>query len=155
MNCKEKEEIDLAARVSILEARIARLTARENVTNPSCFANIFRERVNVSELDVENFYVVSLSSRQKILDFHLCSVGMLASVDVHPREVFRRAIIYNAHSIIVCHNHPSGDADPSGADRELTERIAKAGDLIGIPMLDHIILTEKDHYSFAQHGGFI
>lgn len=98
-------------------------------------------QANMGHLDNERFVVFLLDSRQRIIDVQEVSTGSLAQVDVHPRELFGAAVRLRAHSIIVAHNHPSGDADPSAADVELTRRISEAGRLLGIPLLDHFVVA--------------
>lgn len=100
----------------------------------------------------ECVYVVLLDSTlKKIADVEL-TIGLLSSVMAHPREVFNPAIKQNAHSIILIHNHPSGNPEPSQADIRVTKQIYKAGDILGIPLKDHIIVTEEDYFSFHQKG---
>jgi DNA repair protein RadC len=84
---------------------------------------------------------------------HIVSVGTLSGAFVHPREVFKAAILGNAAAIILFHNHPSGDPDPSREDRELTLRLIQAGRILGIDVLDHVILGDEGrYYSFKEHG---
>jgi DNA repair protein RadC len=71
---------------------------------------------------------------------------------VHPREIFKAAVEYTAAGIVLIHNHPSGETAPSQEDRNVTSQIVKAGKLIGIPVLDHIIIAGDQYYSFAQKG---
>jgi DNA repair protein RadC len=99
----------------------------------------------------EEFWVVALNSKNKIIGAYLVSAGSLTSTIVHPREVFRIAIHLGAAAVIVCHNHPSGESDPSSEDRATTKRLKEGGALLGIPVLDHIILGAcGSWYSFAQ-----
>jgi len=106
----------------------------------------------IGDLEQEVFYAVLLNARQRVIDILEVGRGSLAHVDVHPREVFAAATRIKAHSIIVAHNHPSGDPDPSDADLELTRRLCEAGRLLGIPVLDHLILTRDQHLSMAALG---
>jgi DNA repair protein RadC len=80
------------------------------------------------------------------------AVGSLAQVDVHPREVFRPLVRSGMHSVILVHNHPSGDVEPSDADLELTRRLSDVGRLVGIPVLDHLVVTRTDSISMATLG---
>jgi len=86
--------------------------------------------------------------KNKIISFEVISTGSLTSSIVHPREVYKGAILSNAASVIFMHNHPSGDPEPSMDDIEITSRLKKAGDILGINVLDHIIVTNKSFYSF-------
>lgn len=91
--------------------------------------------------DVENLMVVHLNTRFKAIGFEVVSNGTLDTILTHPREVFKSAIVANSHSIILCHNHPSGDPKPSDADIKVTRDLCQAGKIIRIGILDHIILT--------------
>lgn len=102
--------------------------------------------------DREHFFTVSLDARGNILGYELVAIGTLDGVDVHPREVFRSAILAGASSIIVGHNHPSGSTEPSPDDVALTRRLRSAGELLGIPLIDHVIVTEHSHVSLDEQG---
>ena len=95
----------------------------------------------------EYFVCLTLDGANRLIAKRVISIGTLTSSLVHPREVFADAITDRAASIIVAHNHPSGALTPSGADRQVTERLREAGDLLGIALIDHILLTKSD---FAQ-----
>jgi DNA repair protein RadC len=88
----------------------------------------------------EHFVVICLSAKNYIKTYNLVSLGLLDSSLVHPREVFRPAIIAGSANIIVTHNHPSGDTTPSSEDLQITRRIVEAGKIIGINLLDHVII---------------
>lgn len=100
----------------------------------------------------EHFVVLGLDSRQRVRFVRTVGLGSLAQVDVHPRELFRPLIRAGIHSTILVHNHPSGDPEPSEADVELTHRMAEVGRLVGIPVLDHLVVTDADHCSLAALG---
>lgn len=102
--------------------------------------------------DREEFAVLLLDANNSIVGIHTVSIGSLTMSIVHPREVFKAAIISNAAGIILSHNHPAGDPTPSREDRELTYRLAQAGTLLGIRVLDHIIVGNTTYYSFADSG---
>lgn len=110
------------------------------------YAGVFLKRICKGD-DRERFYAIYLDVRGKIIGYECVAVGHLAGVEVHPREVFRGAILAGAHSIIVGHNHPSGDPEPSVEDVCLTKRLKQAGDLIGIALLDHIVVTDTESKS--------
>ena len=108
----------------------------------------------LSGTDRENFVVMMLDAKNQVIGINTVSIGSLSSAPVHPREVFKPAILSNTAGVILCHNHPSNDPTPSGDDRSLTERLTLAGELMGIPVLDHIIITETEkYYSFRENGG--
>jgi DNA repair protein RadC len=104
---------------------------------------------------VEVFGVLCLTTRYDPLAFHEVSRGSLDATTVHPREVFKAAVLINAAAIIVGHNHPSGDPQPSADDCQLTERLRRAGELLGIPLIDHVVIGHGGRfYSFVEHGQF-
>ena len=106
-------------------------------------------------LDREQFAVLLLDTKHRPLGLNVVSVGSLSLAIVHPREVFKPAILANSAAVIVGHNHPSGDPTPSSEDIEITRRLRESGELIGIRVLDSIILgRDPAFYSFADAGHF-
>ncbi|CAN5590548.1 DNA repair protein RadC [soil metagenome] len=102
--------------------------------------------------DVEGFYVLSLNSKNKLINCRLATSGIINASLVHPRETFKIAIDNRANSIIVAHNHPSGDTNPSKEDINITARLKETGKVIGIELLDHIIFSRSENYfSFKEH----
>jgi DNA repair protein RadC len=102
--------------------------------------------------DREEFLAVMLDGKNRALGFHVVSVGTLTASLVHPREVFKAAILANAAAIIVVHNHPSGDPTPSAEDRAITARLRETGDLLGIRLLDHVVIGDGRCVSIAEEG---
>ena len=98
----------------------------------------------------EHFKILSLDSRNKLISIDDVSIGTINANLVHPREVFKTAIQHLAVSIVIVHNHPSGDPEPSEDDLEITKRITEVGKLIGINVLDHIIVTRTKFFSFKE-----
>ena len=98
----------------------------------------------------EYFLALHLDSKNLLLCMEVVSVGSLNAAIVHPREVFKSALLSSAAAVIFLHNHPSGDTTPSKEDLELTRRLQQAGDLLGIRVLDHLIIGAGAHYSFAD-----
>ncbi len=105
------------------------------------------------EQDKEHFYVMHLTIRNQIKMVELVNVGVLTFSPVHPRETFRRAAMAGSAAIIIAHNHPSGEADPSDEDTKLTKHIFEVGKILGIDMLDHIIFTKDRYFSFKKNTG--
>ena len=99
----------------------------------------------------EYFVCLSLDGGQRLIAQRTITIGTLDSVLAHPREVFADAVADRAASVVVAHNHPSGDASPSKQDIPLTQQLAAAGQLLGIPLADHIIITKTDSFSFRQN----
>ncbi|HKY71936.1 MAG TPA: JAB domain-containing protein [Nitrospira sp.] len=103
-------------------------------------------------LDREQFLVCGLDAKHRIIGINIVSIGSLTLAIVHPREVFKPLILMNAAACICAHNHPSSDPTPSPEDRVLTQRLRQGAELLGIALLDHIVLGEDRHFSFADHG---
>ncbi len=117
---------------------------------PSDVAALLRHRIG--DADRECFVAIGVDARQRVRHFDVSAIGSLDQVEVHPREIFRQLIRAGCHSVIVAHNHPSGDASPSEADVELTRRLAEVGQLVGIPLLDHLVVTRSHSVSMATLG---
>ncbi len=107
-------------------------------------------RVRLRDLKQEQFLVVLLDTRRRFLGEVMVSQGTLNSSPVHPREVFNSAIRERAASVIVVHNHPSGDPTPSGEDIKITRRLVTAGQTVGIPLVDHVIVGGEEYFSFVE-----
>lgn len=106
-------------------------------------------------LDREHFWALILSTKNRLLRMVEVSVGSLNASIVHPRELFKEAVRMSAASIVVVHNHPSGDPTPSGADLQLTRRLAKAGEVLGIELLDHIVIGDGGAHASLRHMGVL
>lgn len=117
---------------------------------PADVRRLLAERVAL--LDVEAFYVIALGCQSQVRAVEEVTRGTLNSSLVHPREVFRGAILAGAAGIILAHNHPSGDPTPSADDRAVTQQIVDAGRLLDIPCYDHVILAGDRYVSFAEGG---
>jgi len=100
----------------------------------------------LADVDREHFVVLMLDTKNKVIAISTVSIGSLNASIVHPREVFKPAILSNAASIICGHNHPSGDCQPSKEDRALTTRLVECGRLLGIQILDHVIIGSEGKY---------
>jgi len=120
------------------------------VTDPEVIFHIFEPRL--MHLRREIFFALCLNSANYLTKEVKISEGILNSALVHPREVFRPAIVESAASIILVHNHPSGEVEPSIEDRNITKRLVELGRLIDIPVLDHIIIGERKYFSFREGG---
>ena len=120
------------------------------VANPEDAANLVREYLDGA--DRENFVAICLDRKGKPNAIHTVSIGSLHSSVVHPREVFKAAILSNSASIIVAHNHPSGDVTPSHDDITVTNRLKEAGKILGIEVLDHVVVGDDSFYSMQGNG---
>ena len=101
---------------------------------------------------VEQFGLVLLDTKYRLIRITMISVGSVDTTIVHPREVFREATSARASAIVLFHNHPSGDPTPSADDLVLTTRMVNAGDIMGIEVLDHLILADQRYYSLIESG---
>ena len=156
------------------------LLAEENTTKPkqagvpiykislvregrvACYEQQIRSSANAStilqnylaDVDREHFVVLLLDQKNKVIGINTVSIGSLTASIVHPRETFKIAILANCASILIAHNHPSGNCQPSREDRALTQRLVEAGKLLGIAILDHIIIGDgtSAYFSFADEG---
>lgn len=120
------------------------------VISPDDIIELLRSKI--SDFNKEQFLVVSFDTRQKVIGVDNVSTGTVNTSLVHPRETFSSAIKHIAASVIVAHNHPSGDTEPSEEDIKITKRLTEAGKIIGIELLDHIIVTRTNYFSFKEHG---
>ncbi len=95
-----------------------------------------------------------LDRKNQVIGFHTVSIGSLTASVVHPREVYKVAILSNAAAVIFGHNHPSGDPTPSAEDKALTSRLVEAGEILGMQVLDHVVIGDgtSRHFSFADEG---
>jgi len=124
---------------------------KKPVGKPEDLAKELRKRIG--DKKQEHLLVVSLDNRNRTIGIDEVAVGTLNASLIHPRETFSAAINRHAASIIISHNHPSGDPTPSAADISVTKRLKEAGILIGIELLDHIIIVNNDnYYSFREKG---
>lgn len=102
----------------------------------------------------EQFVVILLNNKNKVIGTEVVSEGSLSSSIVHPREVYAPAILHHAAAIMVAHNHPSGDPKPSIEDEEVTRLLLRSGKVLGIPMIDHVIIGDGNYYSFLENEAF-
>ena len=144
--CSILTAIELGKRIKEADINIYNL----QITNSSLvfrhFNNLFYKKKQ------EYFYCIYLDNRKVVLDTKLLFIGTINQSLVHPREVFKEALLLSASSIICIHNHPSGNIVPSKDDLELTERLVKIGLLMGIRVIDHIIIGNNNYYSFMENG---
>ena len=102
--------------------------------------------------DREHFITITLDGRSKVIEKRVIHIGTLNQSLVHPREVFRSAILDNAAGVIIAHNHPSGTLEASRADIQITQRLKEVAKLVGIELLDHVIISKEGYYSFSDEG---
>lgn len=144
------------AKASIIKAAVElgirlngpEINVKMEINSPKDIFNILLG--SMRDLKKEHFKVIFLNVKNVIIDISDLSIGTLNSSIVHPREVFYDAIKKTAYSIIICHNHPSGDPSPSNDDIKVTKRLVEVGRLIGIEVLDHIIIGDGTYISFKE-----
>lgn len=135
--------IEIGKRINFREA-----FEKVKIKEPGTIANLFMDEMRY--LQKEHFRIILLDTKNQIIRIDEISVGTLNASIVHPRDVFKAAIKRNSNSIILIHNHPSGDPTPSNEDINITNRLVDAGNLIGIKVLDHIIIGDNRYVSFKE-----
>jgi len=120
------------------------------ITNKEILLNFLRNKIGYE--NVEKFYVIYLSSSNEVLAFEESSSGTLDRSSIYPREIYKRVIMENAKSIIIAHNHPSGNISPSKCDIDITNEIAKGLKNFGALLIEHIIITRDSYFSFLEEG---
>lgn len=123
------------------------------IKSPEDAVNVGKGFMRIHEEPEEYMYMICMNTKNKIIGVFEISHGSVNSSIVSPREVFQKALLANAVSIIVMHNHPSGDPTPSREDVEVTKRLAEAGKIVGVEVLDHIIIG--DQYSSLKEKGYL
>ena len=117
-------------------------------------AKVFQDLLTVEDAidqDKEHFYVMHLDARNKVKMVELVAIGTIDNAVTAPREVFRRAIVEGSSSIVIAHNHPSNEVEPSDADIAITRRLMDAGNVVGISLVDHIIFTKDTYFSMKEN----
>lgn len=127
-----------------------RLEVGARIHGPADVHHHFFERLR--DCESEHFHALLLDGRHRVMGEVLVSQGTLTASLVHPREVFRAAIRRCAAALVLVHNHPSGDPEPSSEDRQVTERLVRAGEVLGIRVLDHVVVAERGYHSFREAG---
>lgn len=123
---------------------------RNKITDKEVLLSFLRNKIGYE--DVEKFYVIYLSSSNEVIAFEESSSGTLDRSSIYPREIYKRVIMENAKSIIIAHNHPSGNTCPSKCDIDITNEIAKGLKNFGALLLEHIIITRDSYFSFLEEG---
>jgi DNA repair protein RadC len=121
-----------------------------DIKNPESVVKAIR--ASIKDKAKEHFKLILLNPRNKIIRISTISIGTLNASLVHPREVFKDAIVHSAASVVLAHNHPSGDPEPSEDDVTITKRLIEAGKILGIEVIDHIIIAKNGFFSFKEKG---
>jgi DNA repair protein RadC len=135
-----------------IRMRLSEDPERIDVETPEEFAKLAREVFENFSDEKEHLFAFFMNAACRVEHINHVSTGGLTSSEVHPREVFKPALHAGAASIILVHNHPSGDPEPSDNDLAVTERLEEVGEMVGIPIIDHVILGNEDrYYSFTEN----
>jgi DNA repair protein RadC len=118
----------------------------------SCATDVWKDLLWLRSSQQEHFVVYDMDVRHRVLGMRIVHIGTLTGVEVHPRDVFRQAILASSAALILAHNHPSGDPSPSRQDLELTARLREVGELCGITVLDHLVVAADGFISLAERG---
>ncbi len=137
-------------RIALVRETETTVPPRANLSSPRGVFRFLQELLGDS--DREQFVVLCLNSRNVLLGYNVVSVGSVNASIVHPREVYKAAILLNATAIVIAHNHPSGDPSPSREDREVTRALTEAGQVLDVALHDHVILGEERYFSFRDAG---
>ncbi|GKX55245.1 DNA repair protein RadC [Leminorella grimontii] len=148
MKNKSREDRIITMALQLLEKRIQRSSSVITTTEQ---AKGFI-RLHLEHQEREIFMALYLNNQHQLIASEATSLGTIAESVVYPREIVKRAMEHNAAAVILAHNHPSGYAEPSAADRTITERIASALDLVGTRILDHLVIGHGESVSFAERG---
>ncbi len=150
----EKKKRQSAKRLDIVSLRLVKesslLYKNRAIRSSEDAYNLFKQFLG--ELDREYFVVMCLDVKNQPTAISVCHIGSLNSSIVHPREVMKSAILSNAASVLCLHNHPSGRPEPSREDIEVTKRLVEAGNIIGIDVLDHLVVSENSFVSLKDRG---
>ena len=141
--CKIQAAFKLGEKVELHSAKLG-----EKIEDPESVFNLLKNEIGNKKK--ESFYILSLTTRNNLISVDKVSTGTLSASLAHPREVFLPAIKNSASTVIIVHNHPSGDPQPSEDDLKITKRLTEAGKILGIDLVDHIIISKDSFYSFKE-----
>lgn len=148
MNNNHAKRVDIVSLKMIKESSVS--YANRRISKPDEVVDLVK--IFLEDCDREKLIVCCLNVKNEPTSISTVSIGSLNTSIVHPREVFKTAVISNSASIIIAHNHPSGDVNPSNEDINITERIKEAGNILGIKLLDHLIIGEDNFASLKDRG---
>ena len=129
-------------------------SCKATINSPADIRDLLTKSLEMHQEAEEVFTMITVDTKHRVTGIFEVSRGSLSSSLVHPREVFKRALLMNAAGIFVAHNHPSGDVTPSTDDTSTTKKLKKAGEVLGVQLLDHLIIgdTLEEYYSFREAG---
>lgn len=144
------KEVSLISLRMVKEEKVEYKKFAQKIMAPSSIYELFTRQLHLDEEPDEVFYVLTLNTKNTITGIFEVSRGTLNASIVHPRDVFKRALLANANSIFLVHNHPSGDTTPSNEDINITNKLSDIGNLMGIKVLDHVIIGDGEYLSFKE-----
>ena len=139
-------EIGITYHNSVPSSEMQKITQSNGAYN--LFCSIWNDQIEL----YESFYVLFMNRANKVLGYRCISQGGISGTVVDPKAIFQAALLSNASSLIMAHNHPSGNLQPSEADTKLTRKLRDAGILLDIDVLDHLVISTEGYYSFADQG---
>lgn len=140
--------------LKVVKEKSGRYEVQRKITKPSDCYEVAEKVIEIIDAAEESMWLITLDTKGNITGVFEVSRGTLNSSLVHPREIYKRAIMHNAYSIIIMHNHPSGDPTPSQEDLNITTKIAEAGKILNIELLDHVIIGESNYTSMKEKNLF-
>lgn len=139
-------------RIMLVRERAVNYACDKRSFSPARLAELMNSVASLNVLGEEHCYMLALNGRSHLLGVFFISKGTAIQTLISPREIFLRALMVGASYIVLCHNHPTGDATPSKADITVTQAVREAGELLGLPVADHIIIGEDSYFSFMEKG---
>jgi len=140
------------ARVKLSVVREEAVSKIPVISGPEDVASLDFVKTELISSDRENFVCLHLNIKHAVISYEIVSIGNLHSAIVHPREVYKGAMLANSAAIIIAHNHPSGDPEPSPEDITITKRLSDAGNILGIQILDHLVFGDRGFVSLKERG---
>ena len=137
----------------VVKESAGRYDLDKKIVTPENAVRVFIEVLDLNKRTEEVFSLLTMDTKSNLTGVFEVSIGNLSSSLVTPREVFKRAILQNSKAIILGHNHPSGDPEPSGDDIQITERLVEAGELLGIDVFDHLIIGSSSNFVSLKERG--
>ena len=138
--------------VRLVQEHSGRYDLEKKITSPDQAADICRRLYDMDALSYEKMVMITLNTPLQVVGCFEVSRGTVDETAIYPREIATRALLTNAKAVIIAHNHPSGSLQPSEADLQTTKKIRDVLTMLGINLIDHIILTQNNYYSFADHN---
>jgi len=138
--------------VRLVQEHSGRYDLEKKITSPEQAADICKQLYDMDALSYEKMVMITLNTPLQVVGCFEISRGTVDETAIYPREIATRALLTNAKAVIIAHNHPSGSLQPSEADLQTTKKIRDVLTMLGINLIDHIILTQNNYYSFADHN---